>query len=337
MFSSARRGARPAGKPVQPARDPAPDRLDLVARRGGPGEPGAVLLLQRGRVRAAAGDVLDHRAPRRGRRQGLPSERAGDRRVRLQPGDVAAARGGQPDEHAGAAWSRRARAGRPHAGSSPRLAAPRRGEPVHLECTLVEIVELRTPDREAHTNTTVFGEVVGVHIADEAIVDGRVDAAPRPDREARLRRVHPRRRGLRDDTSRLADLALPSGRHRQGGRMANGTLTWPGTRPSGSTAPGRNGSTSIRGPVVPPTPLPKRIRSGSTSSSSRTATEIMRAMRPSSARSPGPASSRSTSQPAGSTARATRTGRAEGWARGHGRGRRPQVHPHERLPFELDA
>ena len=26
------------------------------------------------------------------------------------------------------------------------------------------------------TNTTVFGEVVGVHIADEAIVDGRVDA-----------------------------------------------------------------------------------------------------------------------------------------------------------------
>ena len=49
------------------------------------------------------------------------------------------------------------------------------------------------------------------------------------------------------------------------------------------------------------------------------------------------ASSRSTSQPAGSTARATRTGRAEGWARGHGRGRRPQVHPHERLPFELDA
>jgi flavin reductase (DIM6/NTAB) family NADH-FMN oxidoreductase RutF len=47
--------------------------------------------------------------------------------------------------------------------------------PVHLECTLVETVELRTPDREAHTNTVVFGEVVGVHIADEAIVDGRVD------------------------------------------------------------------------------------------------------------------------------------------------------------------
>jgi flavin reductase (DIM6/NTAB) family NADH-FMN oxidoreductase RutF len=56
--------------------------------------------------------------------------------------------------------------------SPPRVAE----SPVHLECTLVEIVELRTPDREAHTNTTVFGEVVGVHIADEAIVDGRVDA-----------------------------------------------------------------------------------------------------------------------------------------------------------------
>jgi flavin reductase (DIM6/NTAB) family NADH-FMN oxidoreductase RutF len=47
--------------------------------------------------------------------------------------------------------------------------------PVHLECTLVDTVELRTSDREAHTNTVVFGEVVGVHVADDAIVDGRVD------------------------------------------------------------------------------------------------------------------------------------------------------------------
>jgi flavin reductase (DIM6/NTAB) family NADH-FMN oxidoreductase RutF len=47
--------------------------------------------------------------------------------------------------------------------------------PVHLECTVVEIVELRTPDRETHRNTAVFGEVVGVHVADEAIADGRVD------------------------------------------------------------------------------------------------------------------------------------------------------------------
>jgi flavin reductase (DIM6/NTAB) family NADH-FMN oxidoreductase RutF len=47
--------------------------------------------------------------------------------------------------------------------------------PVHLECRLVETVELRSDDRAAHVNTVVFGEVVGIHVADSAIVDGRVD------------------------------------------------------------------------------------------------------------------------------------------------------------------
>jgi flavin reductase (DIM6/NTAB) family NADH-FMN oxidoreductase RutF len=47
--------------------------------------------------------------------------------------------------------------------------------PVHLECRVTTHVELPTPDREAHTNTVVFGEVVGIHIADEVLVDGLVD------------------------------------------------------------------------------------------------------------------------------------------------------------------
>lgn len=46
--------------------------------------------------------------------------------------------------------------------------------PAHLECTLVEIVELPTPD-ETDPNTVVFGEVVGVHVDDSTIVDGLVD------------------------------------------------------------------------------------------------------------------------------------------------------------------
>jgi flavin reductase (DIM6/NTAB) family NADH-FMN oxidoreductase RutF len=46
--------------------------------------------------------------------------------------------------------------------------------PVHLECVLVRIVDLPSPD-PADPNTVVFGEVVGVHIADEFIVDGLVD------------------------------------------------------------------------------------------------------------------------------------------------------------------
>ena len=47
--------------------------------------------------------------------------------------------------------------------------------PVHLECVLTEIVELPAPD-PADPNTVVFGEVVGIDIADRVIRDGRVDA-----------------------------------------------------------------------------------------------------------------------------------------------------------------
>jgi flavin reductase (DIM6/NTAB) family NADH-FMN oxidoreductase RutF len=36
------------------------------------------------------------------------------------------------------------------------------------------VVELPSPDRQRFVNTVVFGEVVMVHIADEAIVDGHV-------------------------------------------------------------------------------------------------------------------------------------------------------------------
>jgi flavin reductase (DIM6/NTAB) family NADH-FMN oxidoreductase RutF len=46
--------------------------------------------------------------------------------------------------------------------------------PANLECVVTRVVELPTPDQD-DPNTVVFGEVVGVHIADEAIVDGLVD------------------------------------------------------------------------------------------------------------------------------------------------------------------
>jgi flavin reductase (DIM6/NTAB) family NADH-FMN oxidoreductase RutF len=55
------------------------------------------------------------------------------------------------------------------------VAPPRVAEsPVNLECRVTTHVELPTPD-PADPNTVVFGEVVGVHIDDGAIVDGRVD------------------------------------------------------------------------------------------------------------------------------------------------------------------
>lgn len=46
--------------------------------------------------------------------------------------------------------------------------------PVHLECRVVRIVDLPTPDPD-DPNTVVFGEVVGIDIADEAIVERSVD------------------------------------------------------------------------------------------------------------------------------------------------------------------
>ena len=56
--------------------------------------------------------------------------------------------------------------------------------PVCLECVLVQTVALRSPDPDA-PNTAVFGEVVGIHIADDAIVGGRVET-PRLEPIARL-------------------------------------------------------------------------------------------------------------------------------------------------------
>ena len=71
------------------------------------------------------------------------------------------------------------------------VAPPRVAEsPVHLECRVTTHVDLPTPDPD-DPNTVVFGEVVGVHIADEAIVDGVVD----------VRRLDPiARLGYRDYT-----------------------------------------------------------------------------------------------------------------------------------------
>jgi flavin reductase (DIM6/NTAB) family NADH-FMN oxidoreductase RutF len=46
--------------------------------------------------------------------------------------------------------------------------------PVHFECRYTQTVELPSGDPN-HPNSIVFGEVVGVQIADWAIEDGMVD------------------------------------------------------------------------------------------------------------------------------------------------------------------
>lgn len=66
-----------------------------------------------------------------------------------------------------------------HAGLTPEpsrfVKPPRVAEsPVHLECRYWKTVELPTKD-PLEPNAAIFGEVVGIHIRDDLIVDGRVD------------------------------------------------------------------------------------------------------------------------------------------------------------------
>ncbi|MGH6865024.1 MAG: flavin reductase family protein [Methyloceanibacter sp.] len=58
-----------------------------------------------------------------------------------------------------------------------RLVAPPRVKesPVAFECRYWRTIELPGPEGRPGTHAIVLGQVVGVHIADEAIVDGRVD------------------------------------------------------------------------------------------------------------------------------------------------------------------
>ncbi|MGQ7847040.1 flavin reductase family protein [Granulosicoccus sp. 3-233] len=57
--------------------------------------------------------------------------------------------------------------------SVPRVAA----SPVALECILNKVVPLIARDGKKVGSEVIFGEVVGIHIADEVIVDGRLDTA----------------------------------------------------------------------------------------------------------------------------------------------------------------
>lgn len=55
--------------------------------------------------------------------------------------------------------------------SVPRVAA----SPVALECILNQVVPLTARDGTRARSEVMFGEVVGIHIADEVIVDGMLD------------------------------------------------------------------------------------------------------------------------------------------------------------------
>ena len=58
------------------------------------------------------------------------------------------------------------------------VAPPRVAEsPAHLECELVRVVELETTDPVAAPYRLVIGRVVGIHINDAVMTDGRIDYA----------------------------------------------------------------------------------------------------------------------------------------------------------------
>jgi flavin reductase (DIM6/NTAB) family NADH-FMN oxidoreductase RutF len=60
---------------------------------------------------------------------------------------------------------------------APRLVAPPRVKesPVAFECRYWRTIDLPARNGKPGTNAVVLGQVIGIHIADEAIVNGRVD------------------------------------------------------------------------------------------------------------------------------------------------------------------
>lgn len=54
---------------------------------------------------------------------------------------------------------------------APRVAA----SPVALECVLNQVVSLTAQDGTKARSEVIFGEVVGIHVADDVIVDGMLD------------------------------------------------------------------------------------------------------------------------------------------------------------------
>jgi flavin reductase (DIM6/NTAB) family NADH-FMN oxidoreductase RutF len=58
-----------------------------------------------------------------------------------------------------------------HLVKPPRVAE----SPVHLECKVIQFVDLPPDEKTGSLNTVTFGRVVGIHIDDSLVVDGRVD------------------------------------------------------------------------------------------------------------------------------------------------------------------
>ena len=112
----------------------------------------------------------------RRRQEGLGRQRRGDRRVRLQHGDVGAERSDEPDRADRRSRRRRDAAAGLEALPSRLVRPPRvKGSPVQFECRLHQVVKLpgRSPSSDHHV---VIGRVVAVHIDDAVLTaDGRVD------------------------------------------------------------------------------------------------------------------------------------------------------------------
>jgi len=78
-----------------------------------------------------------------------------------------------------------------------KLIKPKRikNSPIHLECRLMQTLDLLS-DRETEKNTLILGHVIGIHIQDNCIVEGKID----------LKKVNPISRLGYKDYATLGDL-----------------------------------------------------------------------------------------------------------------------------------
>ena len=153
----------------------APRPIGWVSTVGpdGRGQPRAVQLLQRRLRQPADGDVLQRRAEGLGDVRASPAASSSGtwptwdlREAMNQTSADAAARARASSSTPGWRWRRR--------GSSPRRGSPPRRSRSSARSSQVE---LRDVDGAPRRTSSTFGQVVGVHVDERHIVDGRFDTA----------------------------------------------------------------------------------------------------------------------------------------------------------------
>ncbi len=166
-FLRAEERPRPQARSLQRDRGAAPDRLDLLARRGRQRQPRALQLLQRVLLRAADHRLLLHQL------EGQRRQHPGHWRVCLEPGDDGSRQAHECDRGAVARDVDEFKLAGLTQIAGKLVNVPRVAEsPVSFECKVSQIIQLQGADGKRDEAWLTLDEVVAVHIDKAFIKDG---------------------------------------------------------------------------------------------------------------------------------------------------------------------